>query len=115
MKRKISIIIFIILLVNIFSILFYNFSFANGKKRNPNSYWSTTNAPIFYGATKITLKKNLLNEFNVFDSRFRIFATDFEDGDLTQKITYSGNVNINEVGTYEITYKVTDFHNNKFS
>ena len=115
MKRKISIIIFIILLVNIFSILFYNFSFANGKKRNPNSYWSTTNAPIFYGATKITLKKNLLNEFNVFDSRFRIFATDFEDGDLTQKITYSGNVNINEVGTYEITYKVTDFHNNKTS
>ena len=115
MKRKISIIIFIILLVNIFSILFYNFSFANGKKRNPNSYWSTTNAPIFYGATKITLKKDLLNEFNVFDSRFRIFATDFEDGDLTQKITYSGNVNINEVGTYEITYKVTDFHNNKTS
>ena len=115
MKRKISIIIFIILLVNIFSILFYNFSFANGKKRNPNSYWSTTNAPIFYGATKITLKKNLLNEFNVFDSRFRIFATDFEDGDLTQKITYSGNVNINEVGTYEITYKVTDSHNNKTS
>ncbi len=115
MKRKISIIIFIILLVNIFSILFYNFSFANGKKRNPNSYWSKTNAPIFYGATKITLKKDLLNEFNVFDSRFRIFATDFEDGDLTQKITYSGNVNINEVGTYEITYKVTDFHNNKTS
>ena len=115
MKRKISIIIFIILLVNIFSSLFYNFSFANSKKRNPNSYWSTTNAPIFYGATKITLKKDLLNEFNVFDSRFRIFATDFEDGDLTQKITYSGNININEVGTYEITYKVTDSHNNKTS
>ena len=115
MKRKISIIIFIILLVNIFSSLFYNFSFANSKKRNPNSYWSTTNAHIFYGATKITLKKDLLNEFNVFDSRFRIFATDFEDGDLTQKITYSGNININEVGTYEITYKVTDSHNNKTS
>ena len=115
MKRKISIIIFIILLVNIFSSLFYNFSFANGKKRNPNSYWSKTNAPIFYGATKITLKKDLLNEFNVFDSRFRIFATDFEDGDLTQKITYSDNVNINEVGNYEITYKVTDSHNNKTS
>lgn len=67
---------------------------------------------MFYGATKITIKKGLIDKFDVLDSRFRIFAKDFEDGDLTPKIQYSGEVNINEVNTYEITYKVTDSHNN---
>lgn len=113
MKRKISILIFMILILNIFVSLFYNLSFANNEKRNPNSYWSSKNTPLFYGTTKITIKKDLLNEFNVLDSRFRIFATDFEDGDLTPNITYSENVNINEVGNYEIIYKVTDSHNNQ--
>ena len=117
MKRKISALIILVLIINIFIALFYNLSFAitkvENQKKNPNSYWSTNNAPLFYGATKITIKRDIINEFNILDSRFRIFATDFEDGDLTQKITHTDNVKIDEVGNYEITYKVKDSHNNE--
>ncbi len=117
MKRKISVLIIFVIIVNILISLFYNFSFAStkveNKKRNPNSYWSVSNAPLFYGTTKITLKKDIIDEFNVLDSRFRIFATDFEDGDLTPKITHTENVKVDEVGNYEIVYKVTDSHNNE--
>lgn len=81
-------------------------------KKNPDSYWGTKNAPLFYGTTKITLKKGIIDEFNVLDTRFRIFARDFEDGDLSQKIKHSGEVKIDEVGEYEIIYTVTDSHNN---
>ena len=78
------------------------------------SLYSKTNAPIFYGATKITIDKNVTSEFDRFDPRFRIFAKDFEDGDLTDKIvcTYN-NVVSNVPGNYEIKYEVTDSHLNK--
>ncbi len=82
-------------------------------KKNSDSYWSTKNAPIFYGATKITIKKGIINNFDVLDARFRIFAKDFEDGDLTPNITYTGTVDVNQVGTYAITYRVKDSHNNE--
>ena len=118
MKRFLSLLIFITLTLIILLNSFSNISFSatakktNNVKRNSNSYWSLSTAPMFYGATKITIKKGLIDKFDVLDSRFRIFAKDFEDGDLTPKIQYSGEVNINEVNTYEITYKVTDSHNN---
>lgn len=118
MKRFLSLLIFITLTLIILLNSFSNISFSatakktNNVKRNSNSYWSLSNAPMFYGATNITIKKGLIDKFDVLDSRFRIFAKDFEDGDLTPKIQYSGEVNINEVNTYEITYKVTDSHNN---
>ena len=119
MKKKVSLLIILIFVLNIFIGLFYNLSFARTKtdnqKKNPNSYWSASNAPLFYGTTKITIKKGLIDEFNVLDSRFRIFAMDFEDGDLTPKITHTQNVKIGEVGNYEIIYKVTDSHNNETS
>ncbi|MCF7932963.1 MAG: DUF5011 domain-containing protein [Acholeplasmataceae bacterium] len=41
-----------------------------------------------------------------------ITATDAEDGDLTEDIIYSGNVNPNVVGTYEANYTVTDSDGN---
>lgn len=43
-----------------------------------------------------------------FDALKDITATDHEDGDLTNKITYDGNVDINTVGEYKITYTVSD-------
>ena len=119
MKKKISIFIILIMLLNIIMNSFVNISFAattskkENIKKNPDSYWSTKNAPMLYGTTKITLKKGIIDEFNVLDTRFRIFAKDFEDGDITQKITYSGEVKVDEVGDYEIIYTVTDSHNNK--
>ena len=35
-------------------------SSTQSKKKLPNSYWNTTNKPVFYGATKITIAKNSL-------------------------------------------------------
>lgn len=112
MKKKISILITITLILNIILQVFGNLSFAVTKnqtedKKHSESYWSTKNAPMFYGATKITLQKGIIDEFNILDTRFRIFAKDFEDGDLTPYITHSGEVKANEVGNYEITYTVT--------
>ena len=92
MKRKISIIIIITLILNVAINLLGNISLgatkngAEDEKKNPESYWSRTNAPVFYGTTKITLKKGIIEEFNVLDSRFRIFAKDFEDGEITPPI-----------------------------
>lgn len=83
--------------------------------RNPDSYWSVNNKPVFYGATKITIKKGLVDEFDINDARFRIFAKDFEDGDLTPNIKYHGTVDVNIAGTYNITYEVKDSHGNETS
>ena len=119
MKKKISILIIMTLILNIVINFFGNISFAtitnktDNEKKNSESYWSTKNPPLFYGSTKITLKKGIIDEFNVLDTRFRISARDFEDGDLTPKIIYSENVKIDEVGDYEIRYKVSDSHNNE--
>jgi len=77
------------------------------------SPFSESNAPLFYGATEITIDKNVCDNFSIKDSRFRIFAKDFEDGDLTPyiKCTYN-NVISNVAGEYEIKYEVVDSHNN---
>ncbi|SME19527.1 S-layer protein sap precursor [Bacillus mobilis] len=37
-----------------------------------------------------------------------VSANDKEDGDITSKVTYSGNVDVNTPGVYEVTYKVLD-------
>ena len=117
MKKKVSLLITITLILNMVLQVFGNVSFAvttnqTEEKKHPESYWSTQNAPMFYGATKITLQKGIIDEFDVLDARFRIFAKDFEDGDLTPYITHSGEVKVNEVGEHEITYTVTDSHKN---
>ena len=119
MKKKISILIIVTLILNITINLFGNIShvkatnIVENEKKNPESYWSTSNVPVFYGTTKIILKKGIIDEFNVLDTRFRIFARDFEDGDLTPQVRHLGEVKTNEVGEYKITYKVTDSHNNE--
>ncbi len=95
-------------------ILIFSFFKVNAEeKRNPDSYWSKENAPVFYGATKIQFSNLYTTLFDVKDARFRIFATDFEDGDLTNSITYEGFVDVTTPGTYEISYKVKDSHNNE--
>lgn len=77
------------------------------------SFYSESNAPIFYGATKITIDKNVVDAFDPLDARFRIFAKDFEDGDLTPSIQCtSNNVIANVEGEYAVKYKVNDSHGN---
>ena len=78
------------------------------------SLYSETNVPLFYGATKITIDKNVTENFSVKDSRFRIFAKDFEDGDVSPNIEcYFNNVQSSVSGNYLLKYRVTDSHGNK--
>lgn len=75
------------------------------------SYWSESAAPVFYGATEITVPVG--TEFDFDDTRFKIFARDFEDGDVTVNIEREGTVDTANVGTQEINYIVRDSHNNE--
>ena len=43
-----------------------------------------------------------------FDYKKNVSAHDKKDGDITDKITYSGVVNTDTIGTYEVTYSVTN-------
>lgn len=114
MKRAIS----TLLAINLFiSLLFSsNLAYASNKEivndenYTTKGYWSKSNAPEFYGTTKIVLKKG--DVFSLKDTRYRIFARYFEDFDLTQNIQAKYNVNTNDVGQYEINYSVTDSHGN---
>ncbi len=83
------------------------------EKKNPDSYWSTMNPPVLYGASKIQFSNVYTTSFDLLDARFRVLATDFEDGDLTPSITHEGEVDVTTPGTYEITYKVKDRHDNE--
>ena len=94
---------------------------------NTNSYgWTLKEAPNvfltpnYYDATKDNEKLNLnqkptieatdkeiveKQEFNYLEG---VTATDKEDGNITSKITYETNLNINKPGVYNVTYKVVD-------
>lgn len=63
------------------------------------------NVPRIQGADDITIKTT---DYNVFDLRAGVRATDNEDGDLTSKMKISGTVDPNKAGVYRIVYEVTD-------
>lgn len=76
-------------------------------------YWSESNAPVFYGTTEITFSLGAVDEFDINDARFRIFAKDFEDGDLTGSIVVKQNTVVaNKAGSYVVVYAVIDSHGN---
>lgn len=57
----------------------------------------------------ITAVDKTLVQGTEFNEKEGVTAKDIEDGDLTSSIQVTNNtVNINEVGTYEVTYQVTD-------
>lgn len=67
-------------------------------------YDSNGNAiPNISGVRKITTYVN-----QVFDKMSGVKATDLEDGDITDKVQVTGDVNIRVPGTYELVYSVTD-------
>lgn len=79
----------------------------------PISFYDEGQKPIFYGAAEITLSKNAIAAFDPDDARFRVFAKDYEDGDLTPKIVCKSNtVSPSVPGKYEVSYSVTDSHGN---
>ena len=64
-------------------------------------------------APKINATDKTIYEGDSFNPLEGVTATDKEDGDITNKIVVeTNNVNINTIGEYSITYKVTD-NNNK--
>lgn len=70
----------------------------------------TNNQPVITASDK-TIKEG--EDFNPLEG---VSATDVENGNLTNKITYDSDVNPNQVGTYHVTYTVVDnsnFHASK--
>ncbi|MGL5244553.1 MAG: immunoglobulin-like domain-containing protein, partial [Sarcina sp.] len=68
----------------------------------------SNNKPAITGTNKTII--NVGEPFNIMDG---ISANDVEDNDLTSSIKVKGVVNNNLVGTYIITYTVTDSDGNK--
>lgn len=69
-----------------------------------NATWVKINAAPVIHATDKTIEVG-----DEFDPRADVTAEDEEDGDITNKIEILKNdVNINEPGIYDVTYKVTD-------
>ena len=70
----------------------------------------SNNQPVINASDK-TIKEG--DTFNPLDG---VTASDKENGNLTNKITYESNVNPNKEGTYKVTYTVVDnsnFHASK--
>ena len=66
--------------------------------------WVPMNAAPVIEATDKTIEVG-----DTFDPKADVTATDEEDGDITDKIEILKNdVNVNEPGIYDVTYKVTD-------
>lgn len=60
-------------------------------------------APVFAGVGDVTVVQG-----EKFDPMAGVSATDKEDGDVSERITVSGTVDVNAVGEYTVTYQVTD-------
>ena len=64
----------------------------------------------------ITASDKTIKEGDTFNPLEGVTASDTENGNLTNKITYESNVNPNKEGTYKVTYTVVDnsnFHASK--
>lgn len=64
--------------------------------------------PVISGVDTTSLKLN-----NSFDPYEGVTATDNVDGDLTSEITIEGSVDTHTLGTYRLTYRVTDSSGNQ--
>ncbi|WP_374016378.1 glycosyl hydrolase family 18 protein [Paenibacillus thiaminolyticus] len=64
---------------------------------------SNNQPPVLHGVTDLTLQVG-----DSFDKLAGVTATDAEDGDLTSRITVTGEVNTNVAGKYELVYSVAD-------
>ena len=73
-----------------------------------NATWVMNWVPM-NAAPVITATDKTIEVGDEFDPRADVTATDEEDGDITNKIEILKNdVNVNEPGIYDVTYKVTD-------
>ena len=78
----------------------------------PNVAVKLSTAIVENNAPEIIVVDKTIVQGTKLDELAGVTAIDKEDGDLTNKVEVSSStVNTNEVGTYEITYKVTDTQN----
>lgn len=63
--------------------------------------------PVITGATDVRIAHG-----NAFDAMAGVHATDKEDGNLTSSVHVDGMVDTSRVGSYSLTYSVTDSDNN---
>ncbi|MCT4792750.1 DUF5011 domain-containing protein, partial [Exiguobacterium artemiae] len=64
--------------------------------------------PTISGVSNVTIGLN-----QKFDVRKNVSAKDNVDGTLTKVIKITGSINVNKVGTYNLTYSVSDKAGNK--
>lgn len=98
------------------TVLSFDFSSSFKGYWGPEVYSGTVNIPIrtdfkpkIEGAKDITIK--LGDSINLLEG---ITASDQEDGDLTSQIEVIGEVDTNQLGSYEVTYRVKDSDNNEY-
>ena len=75
-----------------------------------NNFYVSNSQPVINASDKTI---NLGSSFNYMDD---VSASDKENGNLTSKVTYNGNVDVNKAGEYKVTYNVVDnsnFHASK--
>ena len=78
----------------------------------PNVYVEKLHSESVNTPPVIIAENKTIVQGSEFDYRKDVSATDIEDGDLTKEIeVVEENVKIDEPGTYEVTYKVTDKNN----
>lgn len=78
----------------------------------PNVKVTKSHSTVENTAPIITASDKTIVQGTKFDYRKDVTAMDNEDGNLTDKITIEQEtVNIDVVGTYQVTYKVTDKNN----
>ncbi len=103
----------VVALIVLFAIIMLSESVFIGVDAESFSFYSRTAPPTFYGATDIYMDKNVVESFDPDDSRFRIMAKDFEDGDVTSDIVVESSDVIPTVsGEYSVAYAVTDSDGN---
>lgn len=77
---------------------------------NVFNYYYVDAPPRILGATDTTVERT-----QPFDPRAGVTADDGLDSDLTSAIQIDGTVDVNTVGTYQLTYRVTDTGGNTVS
>lgn len=70
--------------------------------------------PLFYGTSSIVIDKDVIESFDPYDSRYRVYCRDYEDGDISSSIVVTYNDVVPTVpGTYKVMYEVIDSGKNK--
>ena len=92
----------------VFMIMLFGFVLAACNQTPPEEEELDTIAPIMIGVMDTSIQKG-----ETFDPRAGVSATDNVDGNLTSAIVIEGTVNLNQTGTYVLTYSVIDAAGNQ--